>query len=182
MVNQKIAGQEPELAMGFRYVERFLILSFKCASGDMQTCSWEAVKFFVEWQLHRCSVYMLYFDQTFHIMPTSPSTTSRFITWRNALEIFNHILDHDSKIWDQSTTSTTVLAQQLGKSNHGILKQVDADPIRYNVTNYLIELRYAGDPDGDAACSAAFKVVLVLVNAALKFLKMAAVQIATARQ
>lgn len=63
MVNQKIAGQEPELAMGFRYVERFLILSFKCASGDMQTCSWEAVKFFVEWQLHRVGNRLPFFCQ-----------------------------------------------------------------------------------------------------------------------
>lgn len=108
--------------------------------------------------------------------------TSRFITWRNALEIANYILDHYSKIWDQSITSTTVLAQQLGNFSHGILKHVDADPVRYNVINYLTKVRYDGGLDGDVAYSATFKVVLVLVNATLKFLKIAAVQSVTAPQ
>lgn len=63
LVNHQIAQQEPELAKGFRYVERFLKLSFRCASGDMQTCSWEAVKFFAEWQLDRIGKRLPFFCQ-----------------------------------------------------------------------------------------------------------------------
>lgn len=137
---------------------------------------------------------MLYFDQASRVAPSATfhhlwalahfpfhialvllmEGTSRFITWRNALEIVNHILNHYSNIWDQNTTSTTVLARQLGNFSNDILQQVDADPVKYNVTGYLTELRYAGDINGDEAYNAILKVVLVLVNATLKFFKIEA--------
>ncbi|KAL8902034.1 MAG: hypothetical protein Q9207_004914 [Kuettlingeria erythrocarpa] len=148
------------------------------------------------------SVYMLYFDQTSRVAPSATlhhlwalahfpfhialvllmEGTSRFITWRNALEIVNHILDHYSNIWDQSTTSTTVLARQLGNFSNDILKQVDADPVKYNVTGYLTELRNASDINGDEAYNAILKVVLVLVNATLKFFKIEAAPNSTGPQ
>ncbi|KAL8717241.1 MAG: hypothetical protein Q9225_005494 [Loekoesia sp. 1 TL-2023] len=53
LVNANIAHQNPEHEESFRYIERFLKLAFKCGTSDTPTCSWEAVKFFAEWQLDR---------------------------------------------------------------------------------------------------------------------------------
>ncbi|CAO1604766.1 MAG: hypothetical protein LQ349_003828 [Xanthoria aureola] len=62
-VNHQIATGAPENALGFRYVEGFLKLAFRCATEDTHTCSWEAVKFFVEWQVDRLSRGHLSFCQ-----------------------------------------------------------------------------------------------------------------------
>ncbi|KAL8949788.1 MAG: hypothetical protein Q9222_004131 [Ikaeria aurantiellina] len=53
LVEYKLTHSEPELTLGFTYVERAIKLVFQCAQEDVQSCSWEAVKFFVEWQLNR---------------------------------------------------------------------------------------------------------------------------------
>ncbi|KAL8668873.1 MAG: hypothetical protein Q9168_006518 [Polycauliona sp. 1 TL-2023] len=53
LVNHQIATGAPENTLGFRYVEGFLRLAFSCATEDTHTCSWEAVKFLVEWQMER---------------------------------------------------------------------------------------------------------------------------------
>ncbi|KAL8717240.1 MAG: hypothetical protein Q9225_005493 [Loekoesia sp. 1 TL-2023] len=142
------------------------------------------------------SVYMLYFDQTSR-PPPNPilhhswalvhfpfhaalvllmEGTSRFITWRNALEIVDHILNQYSTIWDQSPNSTLTLSRQLGSFSTEILKSVDADPVKYNVTGYLTDISYASDPNSEQVTTAAFQVVIVLVDATLKFFKIEAAQ------
>lgn len=52
-VDMQVVSQRPEPRGGFIYAERFLKLSIKCATSDTRTCSWEAIRFFAEWQLER---------------------------------------------------------------------------------------------------------------------------------
>ncbi|KAL9052933.1 MAG: hypothetical protein Q9206_004122 [Seirophora lacunosa] len=78
LVEQKIAQQEPELAMGFRYVERFLKLTFQCATGDLQTCSWEAIRFFAQWQLDRVERRFPFFCQGALLGPAMQRIDFRF--------------------------------------------------------------------------------------------------------
>lgn len=63
LVNHQISTGAPENVLGFRYVEGFLKLAFRCATEDTHTCSWEAIKFFVEWQLNRLARGQLSFCQ-----------------------------------------------------------------------------------------------------------------------
>ncbi|KAI4234389.1 MAG: hypothetical protein LQ349_003827 [Xanthoria aureola] len=138
-------------------------------------------------------VYMLYFDsRTPH--PPSPTRhhfwalahfpfhialvllmegTSRFITWRNAMEIVNHIYTAYDSIWE-STNSTTSLADQFGNLSGHVLQSAQADPVKYNVTGYLNTLRKSGDASSDVAIDSAFEILLTLVNATLKFFKIEA--------
>lgn len=52
-VDTQLATHVPEPRGGFIYTERLLKLSFKCVTSDTRTCSWEAIRFFAEWQLER---------------------------------------------------------------------------------------------------------------------------------
>ncbi|KAL8830519.1 MAG: hypothetical protein Q9170_005694, partial [Blastenia crenularia] len=142
------------------------------------------------------STYLLYFDQFPHppsiSLPHSSSNlhhawtlahfpfhialillmegTSRLITWRNALEIVTHILNAYSDIYNNNLNSSALtLSHDLGNFSAGVLQSVDADPTKFNVTGYLRDLRYAGDPNGEEAMTAAWGVVVVLVNAVFKF-------------
>ncbi|KAL8769547.1 MAG: hypothetical protein Q9209_004478 [Squamulea sp. 1 TL-2023] len=63
LINHQIAVGAPENILGFRYVEGFLKLAFKCATEDTHTCSWEAIKFFIEWQIDRLKRGQLSFCQ-----------------------------------------------------------------------------------------------------------------------
>ncbi|KAL8776055.1 MAG: hypothetical protein Q9213_008400 [Squamulea squamosa] len=63
LINHQIAVGAPENVLGFRYVEGFLKLTFKCATEDTHTCSWEAIKFFIEWQIDRLTRGQLSFCQ-----------------------------------------------------------------------------------------------------------------------
>ncbi|KAL8804118.1 MAG: hypothetical protein Q9182_002751 [Xanthomendoza sp. 2 TL-2023] len=94
--------------------------------------------------------------------------TSRFITWRNAMEIVNHIYSVYDQIWS-STNNTTELADRFSILSATILKDSEADPIKYNVTGYLNTLRQSTDSSSDVAVDSAFEVLVTLVNAALKF-------------
>ncbi|KAL8949787.1 MAG: hypothetical protein Q9222_004130 [Ikaeria aurantiellina] len=136
------------------------------------------------------SVYMLYFDTfTPHNPSSSPichhfwalahfpfhtalvlllEGTSRLITWRNAIEIINHVYEMYSTIWD-SSTSTVDLADQYANSSYWLLQAVQADQVKYNVTGYVNDLRMAGDKSSDVASNAAFEIMITIVNATLKF-------------
>ncbi|KAI4250932.1 MAG: hypothetical protein L6R42_008564, partial [Xanthoria sp. 1 TBL-2021] len=138
-------------------------------------------------------IYMLYFDsRTPH--PPSPTRhhfwalahfpfhtalvllmegTSRFITWRNAMEIVNHIYTAYDSIWD-STNSTASLATQFEDLSAYVLHSTQANPVKYNVTGYLDILRNSGDASSDVAIDSAFEILLTLVNATLKFFKIEA--------
>ncbi|KAI4088547.1 MAG: hypothetical protein LQ344_005981 [Seirophora lacunosa] len=136
-------------------------------------------------------VYMLYFDQTARA-PRNPHLhhawalahfpfhtalvlllegTSRLITWRNALEIAYQIFERYATILADNSSSTSVLAQQISNFSTGVMDQVHADPVKYNVTGYLTALQQAGDANGDEAKAAVYDIFIVLVNATLKFFK-----------
>lgn len=125
--------------------------------------------------------------------------TSRFLTWRNALEIVDHILTRYSDIWSDaimgmdgrvgggveraagggmsSSNTTANLATQLSTFSHEILDSVHADAGKYAIVdNYLKEVRWQGDPNSEQVDEAAFSVVLVLVNSVFKFFKIQAAQ------
>ncbi|KAL8727379.1 MAG: hypothetical protein Q9181_005729, partial [Wetmoreana brouardii] len=144
-------------------------------------------------------VYMLYFDQCFR-NPPSPirhhfwalahfpfhtslilllEGTSRFITWRNAMEVVNGIT-HKYLTILTSSNSTTVLAAELGDFAANQFAKVQADPSKYNVTNYLTQLRHASDASSQEALDAAQGIWLNVINATLKFFKIQAATSATA--
>ncbi|KAL8883212.1 MAG: hypothetical protein Q9192_007352 [Flavoplaca navasiana] len=140
-------------------------------------------------------IYMLYFDsRTKH--PPSPTLhhfwalahfpfhtalvllmegTSRFITWRNAMEIIDDIYTRYDTIWD-SINNTTSLASQFQNLSTTILHDAHADPVKYNVAGYLHTMRKSEDASSEVAVDAAFGVLLTLVNATLKFFKIEAAQ------
>ncbi|KAL8875923.1 MAG: hypothetical protein Q9198_005788 [Flavoplaca austrocitrina] len=140
-------------------------------------------------------VYMLYFDSRTKYPPSSTlhhfwalahfpfhtalvllmEGTSRFITWRNAMEIVDNIYNRYDTIWD-STNSTISLAPQFQNLSTTILYEAQADPVKYNVTGYLHTLRMSEDASSEVAVDAAFGVLLTLVNATLKFFKIEAAQ------
>ncbi|KAL8799614.1 MAG: hypothetical protein Q9200_007494, partial [Gallowayella weberi] len=94
--------------------------------------------------------------------------TSRFITWRNAMEIVDHIYSVYDQIWS-STNSTAELAEMFSVLSSTILKDSEADPVKYNVTGYLNTLRQSTDASSDVAVDSAFEILVTLVNATLKF-------------
>ncbi|KAL9035058.1 MAG: hypothetical protein Q9180_005061, partial [Flavoplaca navasiana] len=132
-------------------------------------------------------IYMLYFDsRTKH--PPSPTLhhfwapahspfhtalvllmegASRFITWRNAMEIVDHIYTRYDTIWD-STNSSTSLASQFQNLSTTIIHEAHADPVKYNVAGYIHTLRMTGDASSEVAVDAAFGVLLTLIEAAQK--------------
>ncbi|KAL8776054.1 MAG: hypothetical protein Q9213_008399 [Squamulea squamosa] len=140
-------------------------------------------------------VYMLYFDsRTPH--PPSPTKhhfwalahfpfhtalvllmegTSRFITWRNAMEIVDYLYTGYDSIWE-STNSTSKLADAFYNVSSNLLKDVEADPVKYNVTGFLDTLRNSGDASSDVAVDAAYQILITLVNATLKYFKIQAAQ------
>ncbi len=101
--------------------------------------------------------------------------TSRFITWRNAMEIVDNIYTRYDTIWD-STNSTISLASQFRNLSTTILQDIQADPVKYNVTGFLHTLKTSDDASSEVAVDAAFGVLLTLVNATLKFFKVEAAQ------
>ncbi|KAL8835068.1 MAG: hypothetical protein Q9176_007136 [Flavoplaca citrina] len=140
-------------------------------------------------------IYMLYFDSRTK-NPPSPTLhhfwalahfpfhtalvllmegTSRFITWRNAMEIVDNIYIRYDTIWD-STNSTSSLASQFQSLSNTILQDAHADPVKYNVTGDLHTLKTSDDASSEVAVDAAFGVLLTLVNATLKFFKIEAAQ------
>ncbi|KAL8851436.1 MAG: hypothetical protein Q9221_003615 [Calogaya cf. arnoldii] len=138
-------------------------------------------------------IYMLYFDSRTSQPPTPTrhhfwalahfpfhtalvllmEGTSRLITWRNAMEIVNRIYTAYDTIWD-TTSNTTMLASEFSLLSTLILKDAQADPVKYNVTGYLDTLKTSGDASSDVAVDAAFDILLTLVNATLKFFKIEA--------
>ncbi|KAL8769546.1 MAG: hypothetical protein Q9209_004477 [Squamulea sp. 1 TL-2023] len=140
-------------------------------------------------------VYMLYFDSRTP-QPPSPTKhhfwalahfpfhtalvllmegTSRFVTWRNAMEIVDYLYTGYDTIWE-STNSTSQLADAFSNVSSNLLKDVEADPAKTNVTGYLDTLRNSGDASSDVAVDAAYEILLTLVNATLKFFKIQAAQ------
>ncbi|KAL8993018.1 MAG: hypothetical protein Q9169_006661 [Polycauliona sp. 2 TL-2023] len=159
-------------------------------------------------------VYMLYFDSLppNNTPPTPPSRhhlwalvhfpfhtalvllmegTSRFITWRNAMEIVSGIYTiYDSIIStstdpssyssatsnNNTTTTTNYLADQFASLSSTILDTTHANPRDYNISNYLSVLRTThngisnpSEPPTQEALNASFDILLTLINATFRF-------------
>ncbi|KAI4193378.1 MAG: hypothetical protein LQ350_008348 [Teloschistes chrysophthalmus] len=101
--------------------------------------------------------------------------TSRLITWRNAVEIIASLIAHYNDIYNapfpNNQSSTAAIASELSTYSKEVLKMVEANPVKYNVTGALRDLSYAGDPGGEVAMEKAMSVLVILVNATLKFFK-----------
>ncbi|KAL9594218.1 MAG: hypothetical protein Q9219_007151 [cf. Caloplaca sp. 3 TL-2023] len=158
-MNYLVQGENFSRSIIAQIISAVLVITSRVPPSSMLHHSWALVHF----PFHTALVLLM-------------EGTSRLITWRNALEIVDHILRQYSAIWNEHSTSTIDLSHQFGNFSAELLKSVDANPTKYNVTGYLKDLRYAGDPNGDEAVTAAFGIVLVLVNATLKFFKIEAAQ------
>ncbi|KAI4249926.1 MAG: hypothetical protein LQ352_005475, partial [Teloschistes flavicans] len=96
--------------------------------------------------------------------------TSRLITWRNAVELIASLVTSYNAIYNASN-STAVIAANLTAYSDSVLQQVEADAGRFNVTASLQDLAHAGDAGGEVAMDKAMEVLVVLVNATLRFFK-----------
>ncbi len=99
--------------------------------------------------------------------------TSRFITWRNAIEVVNTVVAKCAQIY-ASSTDTRVLARRFDDYSSSLLTNVTADPVKYNVTGYIQDLANSKNASSDAASLAVVELVGTLINATLKFFKIQA--------
>ncbi|KAI4181642.1 MAG: hypothetical protein L6R41_006506, partial [Letrouitia leprolyta] len=120
-------------------------------------------------------LYMLYFDQVdakrfgtirqqFWALAHFPfhtslvlllEGTSRFVTWRNATEMIDY------------------LATGFGKD---ILKSVEADMSKYNITTFLSDLAASPNPNSNAAWYASDDIFATLQTAVFKYYKISAAE------
>ena len=99
--------------------------------------------------------------------------TARFITWRNAIEVVDLILLRFDEIY-YSSNDTSVLAADFSAFSKSLLKTVEADAGKFNVTQYIYDLAAESEWDTDAAYEAVDSIVGTLVNATFKFFKIQA--------
>ncbi|KAL9613491.1 MAG: hypothetical protein Q9167_001987 [Letrouitia subvulpina] len=99
--------------------------------------------------------------------------TSRLITWRNALEMFDVIYDGWNTIW-LASNDTIVLAEGFSELSDIVLSFSEADLSKFNITGYLTDL--INEPDGatEGAAVAATEILVTLINALFKFFKIQA--------
>ncbi|MCJ1346927.1 hypothetical protein MMC31_005147 [Peltigera leucophlebia] len=100
--------------------------------------------------------------------------TARFITWRNAIEVADRIIWRFDEI-DISSNDTTVLATKFTKFSKDLLKSVEADDAgKFNVTQYIHDLKAESEWDSEAALAALDNLFGTLLNATFKFFKIQA--------
>ncbi len=99
--------------------------------------------------------------------------TARFITWRNALEVVDLIILHFDEIYS-SSNDTAVLASEFSEFSKSLLKTVEADAVKYNVTQYIYDLRAELEWDTEAAYVAVDGIFGTLINATFKYFKIQA--------
>lgn len=98
--------------------------------------------------------------------------TARFITWRNAIEVVNPLFLLVDEIYS-SSNDTRVLAAEFSDISKDILKAVDADLSKFNVTQYIYDLAES-EWDSDAAWVAVNDILGTLINATFKYFKIQA--------
>lgn len=99
--------------------------------------------------------------------------TARFITWRNAIEVVDLIILNFYKICI-SSNDTSVLAANFSAFSKDLLKRVEAETGKFNVTKYIYHLEAEPNLDTEAAVEAVDSISWTLINATLKFFKIQA--------
>ena len=140
-------------------------------------------------------LYMLYFDQVdnkrfgtirqqfwalahfpFHIsLVLLMEGTARFITWRNAIDQVDSVIFQFDEIWS-SSNDTSVLAAKFSAFSKALLKIVEADAGKFNVTQYIYDLAAESEWDTEAAYAAVDGIFGTLINATFKYFKIQASQ------
>ena len=138
-------------------------------------------------------LYMLYFDQVdnkrfgtirqqfwalahfpFHIsLVLLMEGTARFITWRNAIDQVDSVIFQFDEIWS-SSNDTSVLAANFSDYSKTLLKLVEADAGKFNVTQYIYDLAAKSEWDTEAAYAAVDGILWTLINATFKYFKIQA--------
>lgn len=99
--------------------------------------------------------------------------TARFITWRNAIEVVDSILLRFDDIYS-SSNDTATLAANFSTFSKDLLKIVEADAGKFNVTQYIYDLAAESAWDTEAAFAAVDGIFGTLINATFKFFKIQA--------
>lgn len=99
--------------------------------------------------------------------------TARFITWRNAIEVVDLLILRFDEIYS-SSNDTLVLAADFSAFSKDLLKTVEADVSKFNVTQYIYDLAAESEWDSDAAFVAVDGIFGTLINATFKFFKIQA--------
>lgn len=99
--------------------------------------------------------------------------TARFITWRNAIEVVDLLILRFEEIYS-SSNDTLVLAEDFSAFSKDLLKTVEADVGKFNVTQYIYDLAAESEWDSEAAYVAVDGIFGTLINATFKFFKIQA--------
>lgn len=99
--------------------------------------------------------------------------TARFITWRNAIEVVDLLILRFEEIYS-SSNDTLVLAEDFSAFSKELLKTVEADVSKFNVTQYIYDLAAESKWDSEAAYVAVDGIFGTLINATFKFFKIQA--------
>lgn len=138
-------------------------------------------------------VYILYFDQVdhkrfgtirqqfwalchfpFHVsLVLLMEGTSRFVTWRNALEVVKTITAEYEIIYAKFNT-TAEIGNAFDTYSTKLLSSVKADLAVYNVTSFISDIKKEKDPQSEKALSAVTGLLGTLINATFKFFKIQA--------
>lgn len=99
--------------------------------------------------------------------------TSRFVTWRNAIEVVKTITAEYEIIYAKFNTSAEI-GNAFDEYSTKLLKSVKADLSVYNVTSFIVDIKKEKDPSSDKALSAVTGLLGNLINATFKFFKIQA--------
>lgn len=99
--------------------------------------------------------------------------TSRFVTWRNALEVVEGITNQYDFIYSKFNT-TADIANAFDAYSTTLLSSVKADLTVYNVTSFISDFRKEKDPRSDKALDAITGLLGSLISATFKFFKIQA--------
>lgn len=108
--------------------------------------------------------------------------TSRFVTWRNAIEVLNIFLEGFGSVLASTsdTTNTTELAtafQQFAfgeNGESGFYGDYEADATKFNVSQYINALSSSGNITSEEAVSAIDGIALTIMNVILSYFKIKA--------
>ncbi|KAL9008672.1 MAG: hypothetical protein Q9173_006226 [Seirophora scorigena] len=114
------------------------------------------------------------------ITPISPSTRPLSFSWkeppassRGVMPSRLHTIPSTAirPSWPMTRARPASSHSKSATSPTGVMEQVHADRVKYNVTGYLTALQQAGYANGDEAKAAVYDIFIVLDNATLKFFK-----------
>ena len=98
--------------------------------------------------------------------------TSRFITWRNALEMVDYVSGEWSLAYDTFSYDPSLLADSYYNISSILFPALEADVSKYNITPWLDLLRESTDPDD--IYYYADEIWAIFVSATFKFFKISA--------